>query len=147
MSDPRTCTCTGSTGGNGDIAHKVPRWAADSLVRCDNTSSVKFPGLKSQPEALFKARYANTASGVCDNSRRRRFWNVTGFVNTVENTPLVCTVAKCTAAARVLPTGVVELEAGWITLGSDITLWERHNDRYQSRHCRVTLLRYQGGAL
>lgn len=46
-----------------------------------------------------------------------------------------------------LPTGVVELEAGWIMLGSDITLWEQHNDHYQSLHCRVTLVKYQGGVL
>lgn len=51
------------------------------------------------------------------------------------------------ATARMLSTAVVELEAGWIMLGSDITLCEQHNDHYQSLHCRVTLVKYQGGVL
>lgn len=48
------------------------------------------------------------------------------------------------AAARAEPTAVLELEGGWITLGSDITLREPHNDHYQSLHCRVTLAKISG---
>lgn len=57
------------------------------------------------------------------------------------------TVTTCISGVHVLATGVAELGAGWIMLRSDITLWEQHNDLYQSLYCQVTLVKYHGGVL
>lgn len=125
---------------------KVLRWGADCLFWCNNASRVT---TLCSGEPSWGSVYAsvNTSASLQEfmtNNRRTSVRKCHWFWFNIATETLV--IIRPTTA-RMLSTAVVELEAGWIMLGSDITLCEQHNDHYQSLHCRVTLVKYQGGVL
>lgn len=127
---------------------KVLRWDADSLVGCNNASCVTAL-CSGEPSwgSVCIGKHVSVAARVYDEQQKDLCSEMSLVLVQHRQSYVETLVIIRPTTAWMLSTAVVELGAGWIMLGSDITLCEQDNDHYQSLHCRVTLVKYQGGVL